>query len=81
MFDLCLIYEYLRISDIQLSPLEGVHIILILASVLSEDDTLAVIATVKLYDVKDLKLEGNLMLNSLILQIRDFTSTKRKIFN
>ena len=76
-----LIYEYLRISDIQLSPLEGVHIILVLAWVPSEEDTLAVIATVKLYDVKDLKLEGNLMLNSLILQRREFTSTKIKIFH
>ena len=81
LFDLYLIYEYLRISDIQLSPLEGVHIILVLAWVPSEEDTLAVIATVKLYDVKDLKLEGNLMLNSLILQRREFTSTKIKIFH
>lgn len=51
--------------------LRGVHIILILASVTSEVDTLAVIATVKLYDIgRGLKLEGNLILNSLILQIR-----------
>ena len=44
---------------LDLWTLEGVRIIFIWPSVLSEDDTLAVTANVKLYDFKDLKIEGN----------------------
>lgn len=40
-------------------------------------DTLVVTPNVKLCDVNDLKLERNLMINPLILQIKEFLYTQK----